>query len=195
MNEIFSSAISLHQMIDANRKSELIKSIPNLNAVHIRIDRNALLESLIVLDKYINQAVFQFQVRKLKIKPTEVEYFDKVEEALNSILKEIEVSKEFDRSRSEIRHFRTLRNQFAHYPHGMFALDAKGESFESFLKKIPGLNLGQSFWATDNKKAQFVIPYEIVNDGILKTYHKSSMVFLDLLLELFFPTKKTEKNN
>ena len=196
--------LGIHKLIDSNAKEFDSKCKKKLNQQiehfrftrsHQQIDRSTLIESVIILDSSINQSLHNFQLRKLNKKPEEIKEYSKVEDGLNKYLKELVIPLQFEKKRSIIKHFRVLRNQFAHYPIGMFFFSAEQGNFESFLKSIEGIDFKNSYWIDINGKAGVAIPYNINSNKFIEKFSTDSIIFFSMLVEILFPTKKKKVFN
>ncbi len=182
---------SIHELINkeaidfnkVNKNNKELRQQENLrfNIFHQKIDRSALIESVIILDWSISETLDHFQTRKLNKKSEEMKDWQKIEDGLNEYLKGWGLPKEFQSQRSLIKHFRGLRHQFAHNPIGIFSFEAREESFESFLKNLEGINLEDSYHALISGKAGVVIPYNLNSGKFLENFFtESSYLFFDV---------------
>ena len=130
-----------------------------------------------------------YQLRILNKQLNEINNFSEVEKGLNLFLKGENFNQKFERIRSKIKHFRTLRNQFAHYRYGVFSFSANYESFESFLKNLPGIILGESMWAYLDGKAGVFQPYEISSNLFNKEFRNAAFEFYERLIEILLESK------
>jgi len=191
----------IHIAIDKElRKTKIIEPNQQINVLdlaksHVLIDRSALIESVNLLDASINHALHDFQLYKLNKEREKIIKYSQVEKGLNECLKNILLSKKFENKHTLIKHFRVLRNQFSHMTMGVFYISAEQENFESFLKKLEGIEINDSWWILINGKAGVAIPFEITSSKFLEKFLEESLLFFAMLLELFFSEedKKTKK--
>jgi hypothetical protein len=117
------------------------------------------------------------------------EDFTEVDEGISKFLPKENLPKGFDSVYSRMKHFRVLRNQFAHYPYGYFSLGANRESFESFLGTLKGLKLDANggYHTLTNGKAGMYIPYHTYSAEYLMDLHDTGAKFFNLLLDIFLP--------
>jgi|GEM_PF-4114830 len=183
---------NIHRIIDSelqkakSLESDQLSNYANLVKSHALIDRSALIECVIILDSSINQALYNFQLQS-NSESEKLISDSKIEEKINECLKNISLTPEFENKRTIIKYFRELRNQFAHSPMGMFFIKAEKESFESFLKKIEGIEINKSWWVSENGTAGVAIPFKITSNLFLENFFKESLVFFVMLVELLFP--------
>jgi len=155
--------------------------------VHQKLDRGILIECITILDENIGQALHHFQLRILKREPDQTIDYQDAEDELKACLPK-SVPSQFQSQRSIIRNFRSLRHQFAHRSSRAFSFLANKDNFESFLRKLDGITLGESFHVLINGKAGVLIPYQITSDKFLPRFYSESVAFLSMLLGILFPT-------
>jgi len=181
----------LHYAItDFSKVKEL--DIIQTNKLHNHILRSTLIESFVILDNHINNALHFFQLRKLERPPNKIKHYSRVDDGLNEFLKVIEIPKELDSARNTITNYRNLRNQFAHYKNGIFAFNATQESFESFLQKREGFQLHNSFHCYIDGKAGVILHYEILSKKFISEFYIESQNFMLMLLEYLFSTDENK---
>ena len=155
---------------------------------HSYISRFQLIESLLLFDNAVNELLYFHQIRNLKIDKKNVQSFSKVEDGLKKYLIQKEMPKEIEIKNSIIKHYRALRNQFAHYPYGGLFFSADHESFESFVLKLKGIKTFQSKHVMIDGKAGVYLPYQIESYIYIQEFYELSILFLSMILEYFFPT-------
>jgi hypothetical protein len=149
--------------------------------------RNGVIQYFVILDEMVNSILTQYQ-SDLRITSDKIENFEKVDEGIKKFHPEEKRSSDFNKQYSRIKHFRTLRHQFAHYKYGFFYLEAKQESFESFLNNLDGITLTTEggFHCYINGKPGMILPYQIENDEFFHQLLKEGTNFFKLLLATFF---------
>jgi hypothetical protein len=122
----------------------------------------------------------------------EVKYYSKIDHGINEFLPQKDRSKEFDKKYTRIKHFRTLRNQFSHYSYGTFMLEAKQESFESFLISLNGIEFKTQggFHGYLDGKPGMSLPYHFTSGEFVHTLFDEGTEFYIELLEIFFHDQK-----
>ncbi len=153
---------------------------------HSIMFKNALIELTILLDNSINNILFHYQWRCKNLEPTEIVTYSSPEDAMNNLLKDVNLSQEFQSLRTQIYLFRILRNQFAHYPMGSFYFSAKQDNFESFLQKLDGILLNSNYHCLLDGKPGVHRSYQITSQGFVNEFTQKSFEFLKLLVKLTF---------
>jgi hypothetical protein len=157
-----------------------------LSIAHVKISRSALIESLTMLDEMVGQALYHYQLRKLKRRVEEIRNWQRIEDGLNECLNGFETPSEFKSCRFLMQSFRMLRHQFAHNPAGIFSFTAEKENFESFLVSLKGIKLGTSCHVYIDGKSGVFICYSIESDEFLIKFFNESVKFYSMLLEILF---------
>ena len=194
MNPLLNSISSLSNLtgnpINQNEKSKQIELYIN----QIFIARSAVIQYFVILDHMINRILFLHQSEQGKIGES-IRNYSEVDKGLKEFLKPKEKPKEFEKLYSRVKHFRTLRNQFAHYPHGNFSLNAKRESFESFLEGLEGIETDpkKGYHCYIDGKPGFQLPYTSSSSDYLNDLFKTGTDFFKVLLEIFLPDSNIEE--
>jgi DNA repair exonuclease SbcCD ATPase subunit len=153
--------------------------------------RSSVIQYFVILDEMINSVLTQHQ-RELNITNDKIEYYERVDIGINKFLTQENRSKDFEQNYSYIKHFRTLRNQFAHYKEGVFCLVANQESFESFVNKLEGIDFltkgGYHCYVDGNPG--MMIPYTTVSGEYVHSLFDEGTNFYTALLDAFFPDPK-----
>lgn len=151
------------------------------------IARSFVIQYFVVLDHAIDKLLFHHQ-SDLGIESDKIENYSEVEIGLKKYIPQSERTTKFSSLHTSITHFRNLRNQFSHYPHGLFSLGANRESFESFLEKLKGIQTDpeRGYHCYINGKAGFILPYstnsgEYIND-LIETGGNFYMMLTDIFL-------------
>lgn len=152
---------------------------------------SAVIQYFVVLDVMINSILTQHQIEQ-NVNFDEVKYFSKIDQGITEFLPQQSRSKEFDKKYSRIKHFRTLRNQFSHYSYGTFMLEAKEESFESFLNNLDGIEFTTpgGFHGYLDTKPGMSLPYNFTSGEFVHTLFEEGTEFYKELLKIFFPDPK-----
>ncbi len=182
-----------HDLLDSNYKILKEANDPNLTEIakeygemHSNIERHTLIESMILIDSYIGQFLNQYQKRILELPREDMRDYSEPDNGINACLKGVKTSSEFDKSRMRIKHFRALRNQFAHYKIGYFFFRTTHESFESFLRQLKGIDLGKSEFCSIDGKPGVFLTYRIVSGEFISEFYQDAIKFISLLLETLF---------
>lgn len=162
------------------------KQIEAFNS-QVFIARNSVIQYFVVLDNAIGYLLTQYQ-SNLQIPSDQIENFTEIDIGIGKFLPKEKITPEFDKIYSRLKHFRTLRNQFAHYPNGIFCLEAKLESFESFLKTLDGFTLDNEggYHCYINGKAGIVIPYSSNSSEYIFNLMQTGTSFYKFILEMLF---------
>lgn len=154
----------------------------------IFIIRSVVIQYFVVLDSSINQLLYHRQTDQGK-NSSEIQNYSEVDKGIKEHIMLEERTAEFEKLYSKINHFRTLRNQFAHYPYGMFILTANKESFESFLEKIDGIETDaeRGYHCYIDCKQGFLLPYSISSNEFVNNLLKTGTDYFKVLLDIFLP--------
>lgn len=174
--------------IEKNKKEQYQTSV----LAHRKITKLSLIEGVSILDYHINIALEEFQKNKLSLKKKEIKSFQKVEEGLKELLKNVKVTKEFSKKHPIIKNFRILRNKFAHSPlknyGSLLFISNKEENFEMFLEKLKGIKINEkSYWVQSTQgKIGRVIFYNIISNEFIDIFLQESLNFFTALIEILF---------
>lgn len=174
------------RFIQLHHSNESGSLAANKTICHYQLDRGEAIELFVVFDGYLNQLLFHYQLRILGIPADKVDTFSKVEEGIKTFLNKLDVPGQLDSQYTKLKHFRTLRNQFAHYNHGTFYFQAKHESFETFIKKLDGIELGHDEWCFIDGKAGVKIPYNFTSGNFNGELSKTMISFYKDLVDFLF---------
>ena len=152
------------------------------------IARSFVIQYFVVLDQAIDKLLFHHQ-SDIGIESDKIENYSEVEIGLKKYIPQSLRSPDFSSLHSRIIHFRNLRNQFSHYPHGQFSLGANRESFESFLEKLKGIqtDLERGYHCYINGKAGFILPYSTNSGEYINDLIETGGDFYILLSDIFLP--------
>lgn len=193
---LMSNLNTLQHSIDLAKQSENALSPVAYNSLMIFNLRNAVIQYFVILDEMVNSVLTQRQLEN-DVPLDEIRYYSKIDEGINEFLPQDQRSADFDKKYSRVKHFRTLRNQFAHYSDGAFMLEASQESFESFLNGLEGIELTTKggFHGYIDGKPGMSLPYQSTSDEFVHTLFKDGTQFLKVLMETFFPDEGNTANS
>jgi len=182
---------NLYSALEIAKKYEEPIPIDAFNNLTLFNWRNGVIQYFVILDEMVNSILTQHQ-SELGISSDKIENFEKVDKGINKFYPESNRTAEFNEHYSRVQHFRTLRHQFAHYSYGAFYLEARQESFESFLKDLNGITLTTEggYHCYINSKPGMILPYVFENDEFFHQLLKEGTNFFKLLLEIFFIEEK-----
>jgi len=127
-----------HSLLQRNSE-ENKDNYPTNTRLHFLLIRGLLIEMFVTLDKYLQQLILHHQLRILKIEPESLKYFDRAQKGIKEYFENSVLPPELDRLRNRIKHFRILRNQFAHFEYGRFFFRPIMRALNPFSKLCLGL--------------------------------------------------------
>ncbi len=186
--EIFNElhrAINLR--LDQTTEQKKLKENGTANFSKNIICRSELIEGVNITESNMELILHYYQLKVLKSPIDKIRNFQRINDGLNYFLKEFEIPKEIDVLRSKYNNYRMLRHQFAHFNYGSFVFEAKEEQFESFLRRLPDLSIGDDYHAYYDAKPGVVMTYKIEGIKFLKNFYPLVYDYFTRLLELMFP--------
>jgi hypothetical protein len=183
---------NLQRLLENALKNEQSISNVDYNNLLTFNYRSAVIQYFVILDETINSILTQHQF-EIDVPLDETRHYSKVDDGINDFLPQEDRPPLFDKKYSRIKHFRVLRNQFAHFSEGAFILDAKQESFESFLSNLEGIELTTKggFHGYLDGKPGMSLPYQFNSGEYVHTLLQDGAAFLQELMDVFF----TEETN
>ena len=182
---------SIHKVIYDTSKENNEKTF-NSNLAHQKIDKLSLIESVSILDFYINLSLEKFQEERLNKRGKNIKSYQKVERGIDRYITKSNINKRFSKRYSIMKKFRKLRNKFSHSNYsdngGFILISRNEEEFELFLKSLEGIKIAdKSFWAQSAQGDGIgVVFYRITSPQFLNIFYKESLGFFKELIEILF---------
>lgn len=187
LGQLIKSFSGLSNMVGNPNEYEESQQLEMFNN-QVFLARSFVIQYFVILDNAIDKLLFHHQ-SDLGLENDKIENYSEVDIGLKKYIPSNQRTSEFDSLHTRITHFRNLRNQFSHYPHGQFSLGANRESFESFLEKLEGIQTDpeRGYHCYINGKAGFILPYSTNSSDYINDLLKTGNDFFCVLSDIFLP--------